>query len=63
MAKNKTSVDVVVLIVMSKDGSRLAVHPSCVKAHERVGWIVEPEQPAPIEDVPDEPEDQAIPPE
>lgn len=27
------------LIRMAKDGEMLNVHPSCVKDHERVGWV------------------------
>lgn len=28
------------LVLMAKDGDLIAVHPSCVKAHEAAGWEV-----------------------
>lgn len=31
--------DAVHLVAMTKDGATLDVHPSCVAAHERVGWV------------------------
>lgn len=30
------------LVLMAKDGETLEVHPSCVHAHEQVGWHVAP---------------------
>ena len=30
------------LVRMAKDGETIDVHPSCVKAHEQVGWRIVP---------------------
>lgn len=27
------------LVEVKKDGKKLRVHPTCVKDHERVGWV------------------------
>lgn len=27
------------LVEMTKDGETLSVHPSCVAAHQRAGWV------------------------
>jgi len=56
VAKKKL-METVALIVMRKDGVQLAVHPSCVRAHERVGWVVDAVQPDPIDDAAEEPEE------
>lgn len=30
------------LVRMAKDGETIDVHPSCVKAHEQIGWRIVP---------------------
>lgn len=29
------------LIVMTKDGAAIKVHPSCVADHQRLGWVAQ----------------------
>ncbi len=31
------------LVVMTKGDDELAVHPTCVEAHKRAGWLVKPD--------------------
>ncbi len=44
--KNAKSEDEVLLVWMKKDGERLEVHPTTVKAHQEAGWKVMEPQPA-----------------
>jgi len=30
------------LVHVTKDGQTLSVHPTCVKAHRRAGWAIDP---------------------
>lgn len=39
MARSKRE-DLDGLVLMTKDGESIAVHPSCVKAHEIAGWAL-----------------------
>lgn len=43
------------LVLMVKDGEKLKVHPSCVKAHEAVGWKRAKEEKAPPKAKPEKP--------
>jgi len=47
------------LIVMTKAGESIQVHPSCVADHQRAGWVIDT-SPKPVEVLPDVTETKPI---